>query len=199
MNIITFTAGLIRKDELKQSASGHTYLRLSLAKDNGSYQDKKTNEWVNHPATFTNVTLFGKQATLFAQSNIPIGSRLIVLAEQSARVSPAYTNKDGIEVPERVEETYNIKEIGAAIGHGRFVSVHKAEKNNQATAQAYAQTPQTQSAAAPAPQQAPASTSFDDDFLGFTPSYNVQPTPQAQPAVAPAPQQAPLDEDDIFA
>lgn len=190
-NTITFLAGLVRQEELKQSAAGNTYLRLSVAKNNGSFQNKETGEWQDRPSTYANLTLFGRQAELFAKSNIPKGTELLISANQSAELRPAYVNKDGIEVPERIEETYQVQSIGVSISKGRLVSVSLANSNNS---QAAAPVQQTYSAAQPVqavPQQPqavapaqPVSTNTDDLF-------------SSQPITTAAP--ASFDEDDIFA
>lgn len=178
----TFKGNLVSIGELMKSKNDNFYLRLSVVE---SYSEKQEDgSYKELDGIFHNLTLFGKQAELFAKSNIPKGTPLFIQGETSARTRPSYTDKQGVVHPESVESQINVNGIGVLIDYGRVVdvsfgkdrtatapqaataqSVPQASPVQQApTAPVYDQTPPTQTI-----QETPSSSLFgdDDDFDVF--------------------------------
>lgn len=160
-NTKTFRGNLVKKGDLLTSKSNNFYIQLTIAEN---YSEKQSDEtWKELPPFYHNVTLFGKQAELFAKSDIPLGTPLFVTGELSARTRAAWTDNNGVVHPETIEQQIFVNGIGPLIDYGRTVSVGFG-KDKEVAAQP---TPAPSKPVAPKPAPAtPTPTNSDDIFGG---------------------------------
>lgn len=168
-NQITIVGGLVRKGELMVSKNQNEYIQFSVAEN---YSEKQADGSYKELQPFMhNLTLFGKQAQLFAQSDIPLGTRLIITGDLTARTRPSYTDKNGITHPETVERQININGIGPLIDFGKIVTVSKSGTAPAAQTSTATAAPAQAKPVAPAqPVQTPVKD--DDDIFGSSSSSN---------------------------
>lgn len=169
---VIFECNLTKKGELRYASNNTAFLPISVVRNYSRYNET-TKQWEETGAFFSNLTLFGKQAEGFAQSNIPLGTSLIVAGRFNSRMNKAYVDKNGIEHPARPEEEILVEDIAVKIVG--YATVDVVKKNAQGT------TPMVQAASTPRPQantnsfvsQQPTSTPVnntsvedDEDFGG---------------------------------
>lgn len=152
---LTITGALVKKDELRTTSNGNKYIRISIARNYSERQDDGSYKDIGQ-AFFENLTLWGKTAECFAQSEIPLGSPLIVTGYRVGVRRAPYINAQKEEIPERFEEEFRVTGIGALIEMKRKVIVQKAEySNNNNNNYNYQQSNK------PAPQAQPSGSEYD--------------------------------------
>lgn len=168
-NHTTFIGGLVNKGELKQSSNGNSFLQITLAK-NYSIRDEANNDWIQLEPTFVRSTLWGKEAELFANSNIPNGTPLLVNGHFIGERSKPYVNRQGVQVPAEDREMLIIDAIGPLIGRGRIVSVSSSNNASTPTPQASYSAPAPAPAASQAFVETPSNDLFGPSAPAATPS-----------------------------
>lgn len=125
-DIIQGTVGRI--SELREIGNGNYVLNLSVAV---TPRKKVNDEWVDDTTIWTEVTLWGETAKNFANSAVKKGTAVLILGNRKARVAQAYINKNGVEVPERIEQFINATEIAVCINNYQFVpGIDKVVRDN---------------------------------------------------------------------
>lgn len=124
-NHVTFLGGLTRVGELGYASNGNPYIHFGLARN---YSKKNDNgDYENVGVYYSEFTLWGKEALCFAQSDIPLGTILLVEGHFEHSTRNSYVNKDGIQVPERDEEVIVADNVAVLIGFKRKVTVENAD------------------------------------------------------------------------
>ena len=170
---VIFECNLTKKGELRYASNNTAFLPISVVRNYSRYNEA-TKQWEETGAFFSNLTLFGKQAEGFANSNIPLGTSLIVAGRFNSRMNKAYVDKNGIEHPARPEEEILVEDIAVKIVG--YATVDVVKKNAQGTtpmAQAATSAPRTQANTNSFVSQQPTSTPVnntsvtdDEDFGG---------------------------------
>ena len=160
---VIFECNLTKKGELRYASNNTAFLPISVVRNYSRYNET-TKQWEETGAFFSNLTLFGKQAEGFAQSNIPLGTSLIVAGRFNARISKAYVDKNGVEHPARPEEEIFVEDI--AVKFVGYSTIDVVKKNGQGSA------PMTQAASTPRPQAN--TNSFATQQPTSTPVNNTQ-------------------------
>lgn len=114
-NTEIFYANLVNMGELKAVGENNHVLNINTA-ENVRRFNKETQEWVDDEPVWRRVTLWGRQAVNFANSDVKPGTPLVVEGRREARKLPAYTTPDGRELPERTEDHIIASHIGVEIG-----------------------------------------------------------------------------------
>lgn len=170
---VIFECNLTKKGELRYAANNNAFLPISVARNYSRYNET-TKQWEEIGTFYSNLALFGKQAEGFAQSNIPLGTALIVSGRYNARNSKAYVDKNGLEHPSRPEEEILVEDIAVKIvGYATIDVVKKNGQGSTPMAQAATSTPRTQANTNSFATQQPTSTpvnntsvSTEDDSFG---------------------------------
>ena len=141
---VIFECNLTKKGELRYAANNNAFLPISVARNYSRYNET-TKQWEEIGTFYSNLALFGKQAEGFAQSNIPLGTALIVSGRYNARNSKAYVDKNGLEHPSRPEEEILVEDIAVKIvGYATIDVVKKNGQGSTPMAQAATSAPRTQ-------------------------------------------------------
>lgn len=170
---VIFECNLTKKGELRYAANNNAFLPISVARNYSRYNET-TKQWKEIGTFYSNLALFGKQAEGFAQSNIPLGTSLIVSGRYNARNSKAYVDKNGLEHPSRPEEEILVEDIAVKIvGYATIDVVKKNGQGSTPMAQAATSAPRTQANTNSFATQQPTSTpvnntpvSTEDDSFG---------------------------------
>lgn len=161
-----------RISELRELNGGNAVLNISLAV---TPRKRVGDKWEDDETVWTECTLWGNLARSFAESNLKAGTQLIVIGTRKAQKRNAYTNSEGREIPERIEQVINVESIGAAItAYRKVLGVETVQRGNGATGgnysqpaqNSYQQTAPTQSRPAAQSTPAPAATNTDSIFGG---------------------------------
>ena len=140
---VIFECNLTKKGELRYASNNNAFLPISVARNYSRYNET-TKQWEDIGTFYSNLTLFGKQAEGFSQSNIPLGTSLIVAGRYNSRISKAYVDKNGVEHPARPEEEILVEDIAVKVVG--YATIDVAKKNAQGT------TPMAQATSAPRTQ-----------------------------------------------
>ena len=135
MGKVTFEAGLVRQTELRTGANDTPYTFLTLARNYSRY-DKEKREYIDEGAIFVECALFGHKAKMFAESNVPLGTNLIVSGTTSYKAPRSYVNASGQTVEVPAGETVNVDSIGIIFGAGQRVSVTRGDGTQRKTRKA---------------------------------------------------------------
>lgn len=128
-NQVALQVNLVRVGDLRRVGDNNSVLSLSVVK---SYSEKINDEWVELDPIYLNLTLWGKQAELFAASQIPNGSPLLVIGKLIGKRKAKFVTKEGVEIPERDEEEIIVDVIAPMIDRGRVVTVELLSKKSGA-------------------------------------------------------------------
>lgn len=170
---VIFECNLTKKGELRYASNNNAFLPISVARNYSRYNET-TKQWEEIGTFYSNLTLFGKQAEGFSQSNIPLGTSLIVAGRFNARISKAYVDKNGVEHPARPEEEIFVEDIAVKfVGYSTIDVVKKNGQGSTPMAQATTSAPRTQANTNSFANQQPTSTpvnntqvSTEDDSFG---------------------------------
>ena len=97
----TISGAIGKVYDLKELDNGSAVMRISVAT---TPRYMKDNQWVDGETIWTNVTLWNSLARSFARSNLQPGTPVIITGTRKARLNQSYTNRNGVEVPEHVEQ-----------------------------------------------------------------------------------------------
>lgn len=149
-----------RMGELRELQNDNAVINFAIVTNQRKRQGDK---WVDGEAIWTNCVAWGREARALAAQGFSTGTELIVIGRRSATTRNAYTNSQGQEIPERVEQEVIVDSFGVSVNPFVKVSVNRVQKNG-------AQGGQSAPAAAPkaAPTQPAASAS--DPFGDPTPT-----------------------------
>lgn len=111
MSSVSFAGNIAVAPESGVTPSGRLFVRFVVAENQG-HRDKTSGEWVEDPATFWPVTVWGDSARNIAES-LKVGDRVVVAGEIRTN---AWTTPEG-EKRSRVEVT--AREVGAALRFAR--------------------------------------------------------------------------------
>lgn len=99
--------------ELRQTQSGQYVFGFSTVV---TPRRKVGNDWVDDESIWTECTIWGTTAKVFADAVaagvVRGGTPLIMTGTRRARLADAYVNKNGQEVPARVEQSVNVDTVG---------------------------------------------------------------------------------------
>ena len=178
----TIIGALGKSYKLNELDNGNAVLRISVAT---TPRYKKDNEWVEAETIWTNVTLWNSLARSFARSNFPNGTPLVIIGTRKARKAAAYTNSQGVEVPEHIEQDVTADSVSVELMPYNTVTSNKFSHSNGNSQQASHQMQQ-------APQQ--------NTGNNFNQTRQAQPVnQQAQAPANNVPAGQPNFQDDPFA
>lgn len=99
--------------ELRKTQKGQDVFGFSVVV---TPRRKVGNDWVDDESIWTECTLWGPTAKSFAQAvangSVRGGTPLIIIGTRRARQADAYVNKNGQEVPARIEQSINVDSVG---------------------------------------------------------------------------------------
>ena len=153
-----------RVGELRELQNDNAVINFAIATNQ---RRREGNNWVEGETIWTNCVAWGREARALAAQNFPAGTELIVIGRRSATKRDAYTNKQGEQVPERVEQEVIVNSFGVSVNPFVNVTVTRLQKNG-------AQGGQSAPRPAAQPQQA-------------TPKPAAAPDPFGSPADVPDP------------
>lgn len=156
MNYITLKCSFITKKEFTsgKTTDGRVWQNIKINVAQNESVSKKVNgqlTWEELPPKYWNLTIWGKDAEMINNMDIPAGTKLLITGKYKMKLMPEYTSKKtGETYPAQVVDDIDVEQIAILITgqFGRTITIEPT-KGNSANKTAPATKPQNTSAPAP--------------------------------------------------